>query len=78
MSDKIAKKAVFTATFPGTQSAISMHGNGGMRIQLEIPDSELGQAALLLMWRNKNLKVTVEPVEEKVYGNSGSKKSWTE
>jgi len=72
-----AKLATFTATFPGTQSAISMHGNGGMRIQLDIPDSELGQAALLLMWRDRGLKVTIEPMEEETFGASGGK-DWVE
>ena len=32
-----------------------------MRIQLEIPESEMASALPLLAWRNRVLKVTVEP-----------------
>jgi hypothetical protein len=58
--EKQEDQATFQATFPGTQNAIAMHGGGGMRIILEIPESEMPNAIDLIAWRDRNLKVTVE------------------
>jgi hypothetical protein len=42
-------------------SAIKATGNNdGMRIQLDIPESEMGEAVHLLLMRQKVLKVTIE------------------
>jgi hypothetical protein len=57
-------KIQFVAAFPSIQSAIKITGDGnGMRIQLDIPETEMGQAARLLLMREKVLKVTVELAE---------------
>jgi hypothetical protein len=57
MGDKVE----FIATFPPIMSAIKVTGNDdGMRIQLDIPESELGNAARLLLMRKEVLKVTIE------------------
>ena len=54
--------ATFLASFPTIQSAIKIDGGGnGMRVQLDIPESELGEAMKLMMWREQVLRVTVEP-----------------
>ena len=54
--------ATFRAAFPAIQSAIKVYGDRqGMRIQLDIPESEMGEALQMLMWREMVLKVTVEP-----------------
>jgi len=54
--------ASFLASFPAIQSAIKVYGDRqGMRIQLDIPESEMGEALKLLMWREMVLRVTVEP-----------------
>ena len=54
--------ASFLAAFPCIQSAIKVYGDKqGMRIQLDIPESEMGEALKLLMWRERVLRVTVEP-----------------
>jgi hypothetical protein len=67
MSDEIR----FLATFPPIQSAIKVDGSGGgMRIQLDIPESEMGQAVLLLAMREQILDITV-----KTYGKTNSKQS---
>ena len=59
--------ASFLAAFPTIQSAIKVYGDKqGMRIQLDIPESEMGEALKLLMWREMVLRVTVGP------------ESWTE
>lgn len=77
MSDDKIKSATFQATFPGTQSAIAMHGEGGMRIQLDIPENEMAEAASLILWRGRGLTVTIKPNPKgKAIGSSGSKDDW--
>ena len=52
----------FRASFPAIQSAIKITGDGGgMRIQLDIPESEMAQAVGLMLMRQMVVKVTVEP-----------------
>jgi len=58
----MGERAEFIASFPGTQSAISFHGSGGMRIQLDIPENQIGEAAKLLMWREQLLNIVVSPI----------------
>jgi len=54
--------AVFRAAFPTIQSAIKIYGDKqGMRIQFDVPESEMGEALKLLMWRERVLVVTVRP-----------------
>ena len=59
MADK--EGATFLARFPPIQSAIKISGDGGMRVQLDIPESELVNALPLLAWRECVLIVTVKP-----------------
>lgn len=55
----------FRASFPSIQTAIKVDGSGGgMRIQLDIPESEMAQAVHLLALRQCVIKVTVEPDEQ--------------
>jgi len=63
----------FEAAFPPIQSAIKVYGDRqGMRIQLDIPESEMAEAIGLLAWRERVLKVTVEPASQcKTEDNSG-------
>jgi len=51
----------FTASFPPIQSAIKI-GTDGMRLQLEVPESELAKAIEVLAWRECALTVTIEPI----------------
>jgi len=54
--------ARFRAAFPAIMTAIKICGDGtGMRIQLDIPESEMAEALKLLMWRERVLVVSVEP-----------------
>ena len=54
--------ATFLAAFPAIQSAIKVYGDRqGMRIQLDIPETEMGEALQMLMWREMVLRMTVEP-----------------
>ena len=55
-------KAQFKASFPPIQSAIKRSGDGGgMRIQLDIPENQLLEAAKLMLMTNCVLNVTIEP-----------------
>jgi hypothetical protein len=59
------RSITFRAAFPTIMSAIRITGNrDGMRIQLDIPESEMATAANLLLWRERVLVVTVEPESE--------------
>jgi hypothetical protein len=56
-------KIVFLAAFPAIQSSISV-GDDGMRIQLQIDESQMETALWLVTVRDKLLKVTVEVAQE--------------
>jgi len=36
----------------------------GMRVQLDIPESEMGEALKMLMWREQVLRVTIGPEQD--------------
>lgn len=59
MSD--LETAVMSAFIPPLQSAIRTGGDG-MRVTLEMPETEMGQAVKLVAMRGKRLKVTVEVI----------------
>jgi hypothetical protein len=61
------KSTVFFASLPPIQSAIKI-GQDGARIQLDIPESELDKLTPVIRWRDKILKIIIEPVEGYVYG----------
>lgn len=60
----------FIASFPNIQSAIRVSGDGGARILLDIPESELPAIARLLLMRGKAINVTIEdiPTCTELYG----------
>ena len=51
-------------------SAIKVSGDGGARIQFDVPDSDLAEALKLLLWRERVLVMTVEPESQKGDGPS--------
>ncbi|AII58729.1 hypothetical protein ASJ33_05565 [Dehalococcoides mccartyi] len=61
------KQSVFYASLPPIQSAIKI-GQDGARIQLDIPETELDKLAQIIQWRDKVLRITIEPVEGYIYG----------
>lgn len=70
--------ARFLASFPSIQSAIKIHGDGnGMRIQFDVPESEMPEAIKLLAWRQRVLVVTVEPESGKATNGKGRKRTGT-
>jgi len=55
-------EARFLASFPSIQTALKIHGDGcGMRIQFDVPESEMAEAIKLLAWRQCVLVLTVRP-----------------
>ena len=54
-------RAVFRASLPPILSALRFSGDGGMRVQFDIPETDLGEATKLLLWKGAVLRVTVEP-----------------
>lgn len=52
-------RITFIASLPPIGSAISVHGEGGMRIKLDIPESELAGALRLLTLRGHSFQVTM-------------------
>jgi hypothetical protein len=62
MTDKDG--ATFLASFPPIQSAIKI-GQDGMRIQLDIPETQMGNAIEVVQWRDCMLEVTIRPIRDK-------------
>jgi len=60
----VTESATFVATLPPLLSAIRISGDGGCRIMLDIPETEMGEAMKLLLWREQALRITVAPEEE--------------
>ena len=55
--------ASFLASIPPIMSGIKTGGDG-MRVQFDIPETEMGEAVKLLAMRGERLKVTVEVVKD--------------
>jgi len=54
----------FIATLPPIQSAMSVSGNGdGMRIKLDIPESEVPKAIKLMLLANSTFKVQITEMD---------------
>lgn len=57
--------ATFRATFPPIQSAIKIYGDeSGMRFQMDVPESDMGEAVKLLAMRGMVLRVVVTAERE--------------
>ena len=54
----------FLATIPLVQAAITVAGDGGMRVRLEIADDQMDKAVGLLSMRGEVLRVTIRVVTE--------------
>jgi hypothetical protein len=62
MNDTI-NKATFRASIPPIMSGIKT-GSDGMRLQLDIPETDMPEAVKLLAMRGKRLVVTVEVMQD--------------
>lgn len=50
----------FICSYPPIQSAIKLDGQGGARIQLDIPESEVPNWLRSMAWRGKRMKARLE------------------
>ncbi len=51
----------FEASLPPIQSAISVAGDGGARVKLDVPETEMDAVIRLAALRGTVFKVTIEP-----------------
>lgn len=71
----MSEPVTFKASFPPIQSAIKRDGSGGgMRIQLDIPETEMGQAVMLLAMIQERLQITVEIAQDDHPNGTGTVK----
>jgi len=73
----VTDTVTFRASFPPILSAIRMAGDGGMRIMLDIPESDMAEAIQLLAWRQKVLVVTVETERGRAEDEKGREQTGT-
>lgn len=67
---------VFIASIAPLQTAISIASDGGARVKVDIPESELEAIRALLGMRGKRLIMTVQVADE-FQGNSGNERKAT-
>ena len=60
------KTATFLASLPHIGGAIKIHGEGGLRLTLDVSESDVPEALTLALMRGKNLRVTVAIADERV------------
>lgn len=58
------EKASFIASFPTNAAAITMRGDGSMKIVLEVPVSDVANALALTMWTERAMKIVVTPLRK--------------
>jgi hypothetical protein len=62
----VVNAVTFLASMPPIQSAVKISGGGdGMRVQFDVPETEMGNAVELLAMRGVVLRVTVEALLNK-------------
>lgn len=61
MACRLTDSTTFRATMPPILSALKVSGDGGARLQLDIPECDLPDVLRLLAWRERVLVVTVVP-----------------
>ena len=70
------KPIQFLGSFPPIGSAIKVSGNGdGMRIQIDVPESEMGNALKLLLLRECVLEVTIKQADDRQNRQQNSRQS---
>jgi HSP20 family molecular chaperone IbpA len=58
------EKICFLSSLPDIQSAINISGTGnGVRLKLDVPETEIAEVIKLTLLRGKAFKVTIEEVE---------------
>ena len=60
----MSEPLTFLASIAPLQSAITIASDGGARVKLDIPESELGKIAKVMGLRGKVLRVSVQVVKQ--------------
>jgi len=58
----VTDSITFEAVIPSTVSAIRIHGDEGMRLTLDVDETNLPEALQIVCWRGEPLRVTIEPM----------------
>lgn len=64
------KPLTFLASIAPLQSAYTVAADGGMRIKIDVPETELGQIKRLVALRGKVLRITIETVMQMPQGDN--------
>lgn len=59
-----AQPLTFLASIASLQSAITVASDGGARIKIDIPESELPAIVRLMLMRGKALRITIEVADD--------------
>ena len=74
MGQSVSEIIEFLASFPPIQSAIKIDGQGGARIQLDVPEDQMGAFIKAMMWRGMRIKVKFELEENPTKSDDETKK----
>ena len=61
----MSEPLTFIASIAPLQSAITIAHDGGARVKIDIPESEMPAIVRLMLMRGRALKITIEPMAEK-------------
>lgn len=76
MADTHDTPITFIASIAPLQSAIQITGDGnGVRVKLDIPETEMLNALSLLAMRETSFKVTIEPITNERQSKQNPRKS---
>lgn len=64
------KPLTFLASIAPLQSAMMIAADGGCRVKIDIPESELGKIKQLMALRGKVLRVSVVAVKQRPQGDT--------
>jgi hypothetical protein len=65
----VSDPLTFLASIAPLQSAMTIAADGGMRVKLDIPESELSKIKRLMGLRGKVLKVTITTARQRPQGD---------
>lgn len=57
-------KIEFVASLPDIQTAITISGEGAVRVRFDIPESEIANAVKLVMLKGQAFKVKIETCDD--------------
>lgn len=64
------KALTFLASIAPLQSAMTISADGGCRVKVDIPESELTKIKQLMALRGKVLKITIVPMRQRPQGDT--------